>query len=864
MFLSPDALQEESRLKALHSYQILDTLPEPEYDNLTQLAMEVGQVPIALIAFVDQNRQWFKSAVGINFKESSREQSFCSHVVNTGQKLILPDTKQDSRFIEHPLVVMEPKIRFYAGIPLINPDNHVLGTLCIMDRQPRNINKRQIKQLETISRLVINQLENRIKSQPEIGSTKPLQAHHNLCPSIDHIAAQQEILKLVIDHNPHLVFIVSEYGHYLFANESMAKFHNTTIDYILSKNIAELYDDSAYAEYLMMEHTKIINDHPDSYFTDERMPHHGQGEQWIQWHKKTISLPISNTLGVLGIGVNITKQKQDELKLNRVNFNLKNTIVHKTKRLKERESQLRHLFDHATDLICVINAEGKIISTNRAWQESLGYNGLEIQNLLIQQVLHPEDISSFQETIADLWQQTICANVMTKFISKRGEIITTEGNMSIHVVGGVPLSIRCIFRDITEQKLLEAKLIDAESTMRSIFESITELILIITLDGLKIHDIHVPSRHNHTHDPNYLEILNHTIDILLMDDLNDNLDSSLNTILNSSLNSDLNQDWQQAIQRVITSGVPEQLEYWITVDQNRLWFSAVISPVNSHTITWVSRNITDRKQAELILQQTNEELLRATRMKNDFLSSISHELRNPLNAILGMTEGLQEEIFGSINLEQSQAITIIENSSAHLLKLINDMLDVVKIESGKLELDIGASGVEYLCNTVLTSVTEEAQQKQIQIDMEIPSHVPDLLIDERCIRQVLLNLLHNAIKFTPEGGQVKLQVGEPYSRAHSDPLMTSWLKIAIIDNGIGIAPEYIPKLFQPFMQIDSALNRLHKGTGLGLSLVKRIVELHGGNVNCTSTLGQGSTFTIELPCLPTVNINPEQLISESN
>jgi len=259
-------------------------------------------------------------------------------------------------------------------------------------------------------------------------------------------------------------------------------------------------------------------------------------------------------------------------------------------------------------------------------------------------------------------------------------------------------------------------------------------------------------------------------------------------------------------------------------------------------------HILQKSNHELAL--SNQELARATRLKDEFLSNMSHELRTPLNAILGMSEALQEEVFGTLNQKQHHSIKTIESSGNHLLSLINDILDVAKIESGKFELNRTPTSINKLCESSLLFIKQQAQQKYIQIQTEIPHGLTDLFVDERRIRQVLINLLNNAIKFTPEGGQVSLKVtleSCPFSSTETD-LPTHQIWFAVTDNGIGITPENIPKLFQSFVQIDSALNRQYEGTGLGLTLVKKIVEIHGGKVEVSSKIGVGSCFSFYLPC----------------
>jgi PAS domain S-box-containing protein len=272
----------------------------------------------------------------------------------------------------------------------------------------------------------------------------------------------------------------------------------------------------------------------------------------------------------------------------------------------------------------------------------------------------------------------------------------------------------------------------------------------------------------------------------------------------------------------------------------------------------LQRELAERQQTEAKLTESNQklaisnqELVRATRLKDEFLANMSHELRTPLNAILGMTEAVLDEIFGPINEQQRKSLQTVERSGSHLLELINDILDVAKIESGQIELDCTAISVSHLCQSSLAFIKQQALKKRIQLEIsQLPINIPDLFADERRIRQVLINLLNNAVKFTPEGGQITLEVSQISQTLKSGDLEPQhFLRIAVIDTGIGIAAENIPKLFQPFIQIDSALNRQYTGTGLGLSLVKRLVELHGGNVELTSELGVGSCFAIELPAL---------------
>ena len=219
---------------------------------------------------------------------------------------------------------------------------------------------------------------------------------------------------------------------------------------------------------------------------------------------------------------------------------------------------------------------------------------------------------------------------------------------------------------------------------------------------------------------------------------------------------------------------------------------------------------------------------------------MSHELRTPLNAILGLTEALQEKILGELSVKQIKAVKTISDSGQHLLSLINDILDLSKIEAGKMELEKLPVSLGDLCDGCLSFVQQLAQKKAIQVKSSIAQGISDFLADERRLRQILLNLLNNAVKFTPQGGEVELII----------TLNGSMLQFQVKDTGIGISPANQTKLFQSFVQIDSSLNRQYEGTGLGLVLVRKLTELHGGQVAVQSEVGQGSCFTVMIPYQP--------------
>jgi predicted ATPase/signal transduction histidine kinase/CheY-like chemotaxis protein len=252
------------------------------------------------------------------------------------------------------------------------------------------------------------------------------------------------------------------------------------------------------------------------------------------------------------------------------------------------------------------------------------------------------------------------------------------------------------------------------------------------------------------------------------------------------------------------------------------------------------------------LQVAKEAAEFANKSRTIFFNNMSHELRTPINTIIGISNALKSQKDTNINFQQLDLLKTIDSTSIHLRSLIDDILDLAKIEAGKLELHCIPTNIYHLCDSSLIFFKEQAFQKQIRLELDIPSHLPELSVDELRIRQVLINLLSNAVKFTPEKGCITLAVrhiiandvpGENLRQGEN----ADWIQFAVIDTGVGIAPENLALLFQPFSQIDSAVSRQSQGTGLGLNLAREIVEMHGGRLRVTSEIDVGSQFIIDLP-----------------
>ncbi|HEU0293940.1 MAG TPA: ATP-binding protein [Anaerolineales bacterium] len=255
------------------------------------------------------------------------------------------------------------------------------------------------------------------------------------------------------------------------------------------------------------------------------------------------------------------------------------------------------------------------------------------------------------------------------------------------------------------------------------------------------------------------------------------------------------------------------------------------------------------------LRRVNLELEKVSRAKDEFLANMSHELRTPLNSILGLSELLLEQIRGPLNEYQQKTLRIVESSGQHLLSLINDILDLSKIEAGKLQLHPETIEVLRICEASLAFVREQAVKKSIALEFEPRQANHTIAADPRYLKQILVNLLTNAVKFTPAQGHVALEVITDAEHG--------LIQFSVRDTGIGIAPDNLSQLFRPFVQVESSLNRQYEGTGLGLALVQRLADLHGGSVQVESdgVPGKGSCFTVSLPWQPDI-ASPQKLVED--
>jgi PAS domain S-box-containing protein len=516
------------------------------------------------------------------------------------------------------------------------------------------------------------------------------------------------------------------------------------------------------------------------------------------------------------------------------NFTMSRSTIFDITERKQAENELKRNINFTSALLNSVptpvfykDKEGRYLGCNRAFTELMGRTSEEIFGKQPHQIWTTEYADIYQQKDVDLMQsreiQVYESTVKDKDGNVRPVIFVKNAFLD---ESGKLAGLVGAFVDITERKEAERALRESEEQNRLLFDESPVPIALLDEVG---HIIHANRAYEQLTGIPRSELYGKTsVELGLVDA------QVVNRLTEAMLQSMSNHENFAIVEHSLTSsdGTRRIVESHV--------YLLPIKSINHILVT--TNDISMHKQAEETLLRANVELERAMSMKDEFLATMSHELRTPLTGILGLSEALQMEVYGGLNDRQVKTVENIENSGRHLLALINDVLDLSKVEAGKLELQIERCSLEEICQASLHLTKGMAHQKQQYVNYSAPIAPIILDVDARRIKQVLVNLFSNAIKFTPENGELGLTI-EPDKQ-------NCQVRLIVWDKGIGIKTENLSKLFQAFTQIDGSLAREYTGTGLGLALVRRLVELHNGGVEVESVFGEGSRFIVTLPWTP--------------
>ncbi|MHC1754643.1 MAG: PAS domain S-box protein [Methanosarcina sp.] len=493
------------------------------------------------------------------------------------------------------------------------------------------------------------------------------------------------------------------------------------------------------------------------------------------------------------------------------------TASKKTEReLAESEEKFKQVVELSIDGIIIGTDNGKIADCNGAACEIFGYDKEEMLDLKVADLLYEDFTGGTPEIITG--KATTEDKAVERINKKKdGTLFPAEIATRILKLGNEERLIVYVW-DITERKKAEKALKSSEENFRNLVNNTLDGILILDFEGRVL---------------------------------------AANAAVGKMFDLDLEEVTGTSIAKYLApESIPVAIQDQINVLNDRGGYLSVYKAVSSRgEPLWIEglgtkiiyqnqpanivviRDITVRKKVEEALINAKTAAETANRTQSEFLTNMSHELKTPLNSIIGFSDLLKEGIAGSLNEKQSRYVQFISSSGKNLLEIINDILDLSKAEAGDEDLNIEEFYINESINKVISIILPQTHEKNIKLNYNSENVKLWIAADESKFQQIMNNLLSNAIKFTPAGGSIDVTLKQERD------LVT----ITVKDTGIGIAEDSLEKIFRPFIQIDSSLSRTFEGTGLGLTLVKKYVEMHGGNIYVESKIGEGSSFRFELP-----------------
>jgi PAS domain S-box-containing protein len=506
--------------------------------------------------------------------------------------------------------------------------------------------------------------------------------------------------------------------------------------------------------------------------------------------------------------------------------------------VSESEKRFRAVVEDQADLICRFKQDGLLTFVNEAFCRFHGKRSDELIGINFFQTLCNEDAAVPLSYINSLPADKPVVSFDHRLRSPSNQVVWHQYQIRrLFQKKGDPREFQAVIQDITQRKQSEQALRASEEKYRSLVDNIPD---VVWTANSKCDLIYISA--------NADKVLGYPTEDLIGGQL------WLNRI-----HPEDSARVEQAYQNLFSAGEQFDVEYrscrkdgeWIWLHNRAL---ATRPREGVMCADGIFKDITQRRQSEVIIQQTKDAAEAANRAKSQFLANMSHELRTPLNAIIGFSEMLADETFGDLNDRQLKYSNNILNSGRHLLQLINDILDLAKVEAGRVELMRNTFGVAKALSEVQMIVKTLANKKHIRLESDVAADLPSLFADEAKFKQIMYNLLSNAIKFTPDGGNVFVTASIQNGSSGD-----SFLQITVADTGIGIQLNDQERVFNEFEQVDSSYGRQQQGTGLGLALTKRLVEMHGGKiwVESEGIEGKGSTFTFLIP-IPKAEFAPTE------
>jgi PAS domain S-box-containing protein len=489
--------------------------------------------------------------------------------------------------------------------------------------------------------------------------------------------------------------------------------------------------------------------------------------------------------------------------------------------LMEGESRLQDFLDNANDLIQSTAPDGRIIYVNRAWKETLGYGDRPMEGLSIFSIIHPTCRERVRREFDRLINGESISNIEVEFMTADGRVVICAGGVNCLVEGDRVVAVRSIFRDVTQQKIVEGSLELSQANLTALIENTGDAIWsvgrdhrLITYNSAYALEVEaLTGREPRVTDPPERVVPFHQIE-------------RMRDLYNQALAG-------KRFSELSTENVAGQIR---TVE---LFFNPIQDQKGTSGVVVFGKDVTPRLRAEEAMRAAKDEAEAANQAKSRFLANMSHELRTPLNSVIGFANVLMKNKGDRLSDKDLNFVGRIVSNGRHLLTLINEVLDLAKIEAGRMDLDLSTVDLGHLVRETTQQIEGQVRGKPVELRTEVPDGLDMVETDAHKLKQVLINLIGNAIKFTAEGSvTVRVRADEAGGRATA---------IEVVDTGLGIPESRLEAIFEAFQQADSGTSRRFGGTGLGLTISRSMVQLLGGEMRVESEEGKGSVFTIELP-----------------
>jgi PAS domain S-box-containing protein len=824
---TPSSVFDRSRLRALREYQILDTEPEPAFDRITKLAARLFEVPSALINFVDEDRQWFKSTIGFEEGQTRLDVSFCVYTIEEGEQVVVEDLTEDERFADNPYVT-ERGLRFYAGAPLISPDGHRLGTLCVLDTEPRSPSDKDLELLSDLAEMVVDELELRKQARERRRAERLQEMQSTFFEFIATGASLGDVLEeLCLLTEEQLT--TKQFGEKAV---SILQVEEGKLRHAAAPTLPDRYTEAIDGLELGPSAgtcgTAAFED--EVIFTDDIR----EDERWAGYRdladevglRSCWSVPIRSTGGeVLGaFGIYGRKPvdspeavpSERERELVRRMAHVASVALERDRRekaLRRSEERFRTVVENAQPMVFMLDEDGTVLLSEGEDLRALG--------------VEPEEVTGKSVFALFEGQPAVLEGVNRALQGKNVEDEVEVGDLVFdawyspiydedgNVDGCIGMAV-----DVTERREMEKDLREQKARLQ-VAQRIAHL-------GYWHRDLRT----------GVLEWSDETRRIFGWPD---EKEVTYEAFM-EAVHPDDRERLTEAQEKALAGEEQIDLEYRIhrpsgeervVRERGGLLRTEDEEPI---ALMGAVQDVTEEVRRREEIRQAKEQAEEAGRIKSALLSNMNHEFRTPLTSIISFAELIRDnpDVAGRF-------VDRILGGGKRLLYTLNTVMEFAELEGEGLSVRRSPCQVRSIIRSVVNDFRQRAREKGVDLTVETPDEVGTVRLDEHLVERILTHLLHNAVKFTNDGS-VTVTIRRRLLRGGPDAV-----ELIVADTGVGIEPSFLPRVFEEFAQASSGYDRTHEGNGLGLTVTKPIVDRMGGEIGIDSELGEGTRVTVRIP-----------------